>query len=693
MKGRIRSEMKRMTAVLLVAVIVFGVIATSIETTAQAQVMPVLTMKQARRLAQVNSSKIEQLEAKLETKQASLEQARKTIAMKRQNMSTFRWSPLLSFKFPTKPDLSEAYEFEFKPASIQYDIDTIKHQLTDQVFEIYQSVNTVYMDIVMYEKQIDLSEKKIELLESAISKSKVKLLLGTASQDDIDTMESQLKSLNSKLTSYQSNLIRKKQKLAALTGNDDVATSYRFEDPFVEATIDRSKLDFLIEYTLDNDQTYYEACIAESSARMSLNTNYQLMSSQYGASAMSMIKSYVYQALNGEKVNSRAFKSSYKEFLKKIDEPWNGNYRIWFIKIPKVWFKGEIDGSRYVEDEPYALYEAALEYQSVRLEAEGARTELITSVEDAFDNYISVRNSYKMSLDTLDDAARSLEKDCILNKQGTLSYEEYQSSLDNYETLQNEMLEAMQLYSQTLYEFDRLTCGAITKLLEEGGTDTAAGEFGESNFTEETAEGGKYYISSIVQNQQFRLNVVFPEDFDLEITDFELWCDDGTGAIQVGERTPVSGSLRHLRLAMTGLESAKLRFYANGEFVDECEINPETTSGPLTITKGYKLKSEENLQVGTYTSQKNETTGVLELTLNPNAAEEISYYLVRSSEAGQYLYTETPIDITESFTYLGMLEESMETVIIEFYDSDKNLKYKARFGTGDLSLIRIPEAE
>ena len=82
---------------------------------------------------------------------------------------------------------------------------------------------------------------------------------------------------------------------------------------------------------------------------------------------MSYISDFVNQAIAGQKISQKAFKNQYEEFLKAIDEPWQGNVRILFIRIPKEWFKGQISGIRYVEDEPYALYEAALEMFSACL--------------------------------------------------------------------------------------------------------------------------------------------------------------------------------------------------------------------------------------------------------------------------------------------------------------------------------------
>ena len=320
-----RSEHKRLLAFVLSVALAVTTVVTLPLTDAKAQIKTVYTMSQARAQAYRNSSKLERLEGKLETKEVSLTQAVKTIQMKQENMSTFRWSPLLSFKFPTKPDLSEAFEFEFKPKSIQYDIDIIKHQITDLKFEIYQQVNTVYLDIVMLEKEIALNEQKLEAVNKAIAKSKVKLLIGQATQEDIDTMNSKRNSLESKITSASRNLISKKKRLVNLTGNESIYTDYSFENPLIEADMKRSEVLYkLIDYTLEHDETYYEALIAEKSAYVQMTTNYDLMKEQYG-NKMTIIQSYYNQALNGEKINSRAFKAAYKELLKEVDKPWEGS--------------------------------------------------------------------------------------------------------------------------------------------------------------------------------------------------------------------------------------------------------------------------------------------------------------------------------------------------------------------------------
>lgn len=683
-----RTGRKRVLAFVLSLAVIGGNLVASKQLDTNAQVKTLYKMDQARAQAYRNNSKLEQLESKLETKEVQLTQAVKTIQMKQKNMSTFRWSPLFSFKFPTKPDLAEAFEFQYKPISIQYEIDVIKHQITDQKFEIYQQVNSVYLEIVMLQEEIELNEQKLEAVNKAIAKSKVKLLIGQATQEDIDTMNSKRNSLESKVTSASRNLISKKKRLVNLTGNNAIYNDYRFENPLVEADMKRSEvLEELIQYTLDNDQTYYEAKIAERSAYMQLTTNYNLMSGQYG-NKMSIIRSYYNQALNGEKINAKAFKQAYKEFLKVIDEPWNGSYRIIFFKFPKVWFKGAIDGSRYVEDEPYALYESAMEYQDARLEAESVKEDITAQVEDFFDNYISVKNSYQDSLQQLDIAKRQLDRDLLLNKLGTLTYDEYASSLDNYETLQSEMMEAMQLYSSTLYEFDRLTCGAISVYMEKGTLDLNAADGGESIIIEENVDGSHYYMEQIIQNEEFRLRIQLAEELNGQITDYELWCDD----IQIGERTAIDKTIRHLALALQDVEVVKIRFYNDGEFVDDCEIDPSTLSGELKITTGYRIQDAEHLEIGTYSCHMNEVTGFTEVTLSPEAQEGICYYLIRTSD-GKYLKTSEPITVATTFKYLSLLESDLVNVTIEFFDSAKNKLYEGSFDTVTLKLLKKQEEQ
>lgn len=644
----------------------------------------VLTLDMAKKTALANSADYEKLESQLEVKEVSLKQAIKSIKLKQKNMSTFRWTPLLSFKFPEKPDLSEAYEFQFKPVEIQAEIDIVKHKMTDQVLAVYENVSNLYVDIVVLQDTISFNEDRLSSMETTLEKNRLRLKLGQATQSDIDAMEKSIKVLKDKIAADKRSLEAKKKKLSTAVGMD-VTTGYRFENPFVDFKIQRSQLKDLTQYTLDRDENYYEVSMNATTSLISLRTNYNLMAGQYG-SKMGYISGYVNQAIAGQKINGRAFKRKYEEFLVAIDAPWQGKKRILFIRVPREWFKGQISGIRYVEDEPYALYEAALEYQDALLEKNNAKQELTEQVEDGFNNLISMRNTYVSLTEQVEDAKKQLEADKVLNRLGELTYDEYKASLDEYEDMQNEMFEALALYSQALYSFDRLTCGGITALLQGTGADLNAGSGGTSYVEEEYAQGAYYYIESIIQEQEFRVGVNIPDDFDVSVSHFELWCD-GT---RIGDRTEIDKTIRHLALAVDSVSEVKLRFYDGDKFVDDCVIDPDVYSGPLKIVKGYTTVSRENLEIGTYTSQTGSVTEMVTITLKPDESEGIAYYLVKNEE-GKYLATSTLIPIDKGFRYLPLVQGSMEQLTIEFYGEDSRLKYTGYFETSNLKLMKNPE--
>lgn len=644
----------------------------------------VLTLEMAKKSALANSPKMEKLESELNVKEVSLKQAIKSIKVKKKNMSTFRWSPLLSFKFPEKPDLAEAYEFEFKPIQIQAQIDAVRHQMTDQTLEIYEEISNLYVEVVVLEDQIAFEEERLEAMQEALLKNRAKLKLGEATKSDIDTMERSLKALNDKIASDKRNQTAKLKKLSEKIGMD-VTTGYTFVNPMIEAKIERSSLEALTEYTLAHDETYYEVSLDASTSLISLRTNYQLMEGQYG-SKMSYISDYVNQAIAGQKLSQKAFKKQYEAFLTAIDKPWQGNIRILFLRIPKEWFKGQISGIRYVEDEPYALYEAALAYQDALLEKQNEERSLREQVEDSFNNLVSMRNAWQSLVEQVEEGRESLAAESVLNRLGELTYEEYHSSLSDYEETQQEMYEALSDYSQALYSFDRLTCGGVTALLEGTEASLSAGSGGESYVEEAYASGAYYYIKPIIEQQEFRLGVSIPSDFELEISHFELWCDQ----MQIGGRTPVDQAIQHLGLSVDQVSEVKLRFYNNDQFVDDCIIDPDVYSGPLKIVKDYTIREEQGLEIGTYTMEVQAATGMINITFLPNPSEEIAYYRIKNQE-GAYLLGDALLPIETAFRHLSLVQGSEDSLTIEFFDQAQSLLYTGYMEPRSQQLFRNQE--
>lgn len=629
-----------------------------------------LTLKAARKLAILNSDAVEGAEDTIESKKAAYDSAVKSLRVKEQNMRQFRWSPLLSFKFPTSPDFAEASEFQFKPVALQYEITVAQHQLQDKKYQVSEKLNNLFVDIVTLQETIAFNEKRLESAKTGLKKNQAKLKIGQANKSDVEKIEKTVESLTSKVATDKSTLTNNLQKLSTMIGMD-VTTGYKFEKPFVDAEIERKQLAALIKYTEDRDESYFEACVNETTAKAELVTNSGLIRNKYGGD-YNRISSYVNSALNGQPVNKKAFKADYKSFLEKIDSYWNGKKRILFIKIPRLWFKGAMDGTRYIEDDPYALYQNVLDYNSACREKEAAKKELDESVTDAYNNYVSIKNSYKQYVKDVKDAGEALKKDEYRNRIGELTFDEYQSALESYEALQNSMLDAMKLLSTTLYSLDRLTCGGISAYMSGTDADLQTAVVGESYVEKNTAEGAYYTLTPIIQNQEFELAVKIPDDFEISITDYELWVDN----IQVGSRTPIDKKLRHLALAKDAVDEAKIRLYDRVKFIDDCVIDPSQTSGELKITTGFEIKKEELAEIGTYELVTSETTGLVELKFTMKNDKIKSFKVL--TQDGQALGGDQKTEIDKVFKYVSILSQSISDIRVEFYGEDGKVIEKGR---------------
>ena len=88
-----------------------------------------------------------------------------------------------------------------------------------------------------------------------------------------------------------------------------------------------------------------------------------------------------------------------------------------------------------------------------------------------------------------------------------------------------------------------------------------------------------YSINYIIQREMFELSIHVPDDYPVEISDFELWVDNE----RIGERTPVDKTLRHLTLSKDKTDKVHIQLYNNTELVADCEINPDDESGTLEV--------------------------------------------------------------------------------------------------------------
>lgn len=677
MKARKRHKHKFISRLLSVFLLCSLLIGTLPPWQAQAAAKK-LSVATAKSMALAQSSDYTKLKNKLTLAKVQYTQSVKSIKLKEKNQKTFRWSPLLNFKFPEKPDLADEFEYTYKPLELQSQIDVLNHSLSDCIYGIYEKVELAFLKVYVLQEKISYNEKRIDSYQGALNKNKARLLAGQANQTDVDTMEKKLETLNSTLASDKRNFEAEKEKLGLLIGVD-LSTSYEFQSPFVTASLDRMTQEELIAHTLEYDDAYYQARTASANGLLELNTNYRLMQNQYG-SKMRMIDSFINQAKKGEKLDSAAFKLKYGELLDAADQPWQGKKRILFIKIPKEWFKGAIDGIRYVEDEPYALYESAVEYQGLYAEELAMKKDLTASVKEYYENYVSTMNSSQSLAKEVAKKENELKKAAYLNGTGKMTYEEYTQVQEEYEELQMDYLDAKAAHSEILYTFDRLTCGALSAYLKGEAIELSSSEGGKSYVVEDEGEGIYYFIHSMVENNIFELGLSVPENFEIGVSDYELWVDN----MQVGTRTAVNKTIRHLALDMEEVDRVFIRLYDGDTFVDDCDIDPSVYSEKLLITN-YRIETTGSSQIGSYTAKTNSATGMLEfkITLNPDQMAE--FYNIKTAD-GKYLVSDKKIPVKDKFSYLAAAEGSLEDLTICLYDKSGVLLFEARPQSADQTL-------
>ena len=644
-----------------------------------------LNVAQARSMAMSDNKSYRKLKNKLTLTQVKYQEAVKSIKLKKKNMATFRWTPLLSFKFPEKPDLAEEFGFTYKPLQIQSEMDSIRHEMSVVKYGVYETVGNQFTEVYTLQETITFYEEQLASEEETLKRNKARLLVGEANAGDIESIEKSLSAKQNKLAGVMRDFEKAKRKLGEMIGLD-VSSGFRFGNPYVETGMTRADLDRIRQHALDNDQTYYDAKLNTQLQRISMDTNYSLMRNQYGRK-MDRLDPFIKTARSGGKVDSDALKAEYDRMLADADAPWQGSRRILFIKIPKEWFKGQISGVRYVEDEPYALYTNILDYQDALSEEADVKKELLASVEDGYDNAVTAKNAYETMKKEVESIKKDVDAGLLLNKAGSLSFEELKALGELYEENQMALLESLSAYTQSLYSLDGLSCGAVTSYLYAAGTSMEAAAGGDSLVEEETEEGARYYIRTSVEDNIFELGISVPEDYAIEITGFELWIDD----VQVGERTDADKTIRHLALDKDNAERVMIRLYDGDDFVDDCLIDPLEYEGPLEVTDGYVSARTEDLTVAEYRIREG-ANGIMHITVVPTGGggETPAYYTVENRE-GKRLYGDELIPIDEEFGYLSLINGDLGELRVRFYSAGRQELYIGEFDTAGMKIKKKAE--
>lgn len=619
-----------------------------------------LPFSQVQRMGVASSADIRKKNSEVLLKQMKYVEAVKGIQAKVKNLRSFRWTPLLSFKFPQKLDMPEEYELNIKPLTLQSEIESLRHQANDLRYAAALKVNLLYTDLYLTQESIAFEQKCLETASAELSRNQTRLRAGQADAKDVETMEKGVKKLQTTLATLGRKLENDKQKLTELIGLD-VRTGYRFANPFVELQLSRSELPSIIEHTLANDHAFYEAKLTKSIALLNMNAYENLMRNQYGGK-MAEIQPYLTQARQGADIDFAAYQMAFDRLLKNVDQPWQGAYRILFFRFPKEWFKGAISGIRYVEDEMYALYTASKEYSTAIQDVKRAEKDLRRTVTDQFETIVSGYQAFQALSEQSKVNRQTLDRIAALNRSGRAEYSELQDARKRYEDGERERLESLGTYTKQIFDLDRLTCGAITPYLTGTSLSLGQGMGGDSLKVIDPIAEPYYYIYGTISDLTFEVGISIPEDWKPAVTDFEVWLEGR----QVGERTPADKQLRHLMFDYQTNSDLTFRLYDGDRLVSECTVDATVPRDRLPIEPAEP--STGRRKIGSYTQEVNPKGGVslatITLTLPDTTATQ---YRLRMPDKAE-VFSEQLRPLTEPFSYLQILVESLAAVEIVLCD-------------------------
>lgn len=658
----------------ILSIVIITVTIFSYAIPAQAAVKKKLTLTQAQSLAAAENKNYQTIYNKITMKTIRYESAVEAAGLKQSDKSTYRFSPLLEFQLPTQPTLAEEYEWQYKPIQLQSELNFLKHQLAVCEYKVKEQVSIAYIQAYVCQEKQALLEAELTKQQQELKRNQAQAACGSSNYKEVQKSQQIIETINNDLAQQMRLWQAELSKISEQTGLD-VTKGYELEYPLSDIELSRDNLEKVIEHILEQEESCYEAKLAESAAYLSLTTVESLMQSKYGAK-MDALQIHINQAKTGQEVNETAFKADFDAFLKEIDKSWEGEEEVLFVKVNKEWFQGETEGSRYLEDDPYALYNAALEYRDALSGKEALQAELTQKVKDDYEALVTAKNAYEEAEKTKEALEEEVVRNQELCRLGKLTYEEAYLKQQEYFEYSLQLMDSLSAYGQCLQEYDCQTYGGLKLFM--GKKNNSAVDM-DSIVASQQMEGAYYTIDYRVEDRMFLFSVQIPENFSVGITAYELYVN----GVKIGEKTEISQQLKHLSLDFAAVEKAEVYLYEGEELYSICEINPYTSKAALEIQGDYQLKSNEGSQknakkLAVFSCHTDKEKKLTTLTLSPVSGEDIAYYALAASK-DSFLYSQEPISIENDYQYISLLANELEDIIIYFYNKDKELLYQGEF--------------
>lgn len=540
-------------------------------------------------------------------KEIELKQAKEAIQDIRKNESTIRFSLLFNIKFPESHGMPKEIELVTKVPQIQTEIAILKEQIEYEKLNSSLEGQLAFYDVLQLEYEVKFYEERLEDSKKLLESTEAKFKTGNGKKEDVDYMKGLVKEYEDGLNSAITSLDRKKEKLGDFIGVD-VRVGYTFTEYLPEAKITRSQLTEIISYAKENDFNLYKATQDRKYAEKEVEEVLSIYRSKY-ANYIGDIEAYI-RANEGKTMDYDAFIQKYNHTLTQIDSPWAGVYVInllfFKIKIPKEWFKGTYSGTRYMEDEKYALFISLVERDKARTEEKNVEKALVNSIKDSYETLKQMEKAYETAKTSLESAENSYETALKENKLGVTTFSTLESMRSSMYEAQKSLYEMQIEYAKALANFDFITSGYISQLLEGGESvegdyeagSTFADEFGEES---KDAIGATWYIKTSASDYKFIFGVSVPSEYDVNY--YELYY----GNMLIGSRMKTSKTLTHLALTYEDSSKLCLKLYKGTKLKYIAYFDGGDYGGQLQLQKAENATSPleaENIPIGQWSFVK-----------------------------------------------------------------------------------------
>lgn len=544
----------------------------------------VMSIDDVRNLADKNCSDAKDVILDRITKEIELKQAKDAIKDIRKKESTVKFSLLFNIKMPSKHGMPKEIELIMKVPTIQNEITVLKRQEKYERLKNKQKAESAFYDVLLENYNVNYATDRIADSSVTLKDISTKYKTGNGKKEDVEYVENQLDGFKTKQQNSILNLNNNKKTLGNII-NSDVTAGYDFTEYFPEANISRDMLPQIIEYSKQNDFELFKKTQARKLAEKNAYEILQVYKSKY-SKYIGDIESYINSHKDTE-IDYEEFIKKYNYTLYNIDSPWYGAYVInllfFKIRIPKEWFKGEYSGTRYMEDQKYALFVALAEKDKAVKAEKDAETSLENSIYSAYNNLKQMEASYKNVTDEMEKIKADYEEKKQKNKMGLLSFSSLESVKDSFYEKQSSAYEMKMSYAKALSSFNLTTSGYIDNLLSGGSFSTSDLESGTT-----FADKASWYIKNPLTEYNFEFGVNIPGEYDVNY--YQLFYDNQP----IGTVTPIDEPIIHSPLTYNDTSLLEVRLFKDGNIKYKAYFDAGQYEGELDV----KAVSENTSSVG-----------------------------------------------------------------------------------------------